>query len=87
MFLNGVNPIGPCFFDFADIERAQPLWILGTPQECSESEMGVVCFCPIVGEVATSPVVIAAFFFDMPPNALIMCPWGGLVYLRSQCVE
>lgn len=83
MFFNRVNPIGPGFFDFAGIEAAQPLRVLGAPQERAEGKMGFVCFCPIVGEVATSPVVIAAFFFDMPPNALIMCPWGGLIYLRK----
>ena len=84
MFFNRINPISPSLFCFVNIEFDQPLRVLRTPQKCMEREICVVCFCPVVAEVATRPVVLAAFFFDMAPVAFIFD--GNLVPVSSKVV-
>ena len=49
-----------------------------------EREVGVVCFCPVIGEVATRSIVFATRFFDMPPNTFVfggnLVPVGAVIF-------
>ena len=74
MCLDGIEPSGNSLLGFVNAQAFEPARILAAPKEGVELKVTAIILCPVVGCVATAPVVATASTFDGAPLTTV---FGG----------
>ena len=71
MLLDSIHPVRDGRLGIGSAKAIQPVGVLGAPHESVELEVTTVLLCPVVGSVATTPVVVATGAFDRGPLTFV----------------